>query len=77
MQRQPLGQKKIFANNVTNKSLISQNTQTADATQYQKNSNNPIKYGQKTHFPKEDTECQWTHENMFNITNYYRNANKN
>ena len=49
MKRQPMEWEKIFANDVTNKGLISKIIQIAHIIQcHKKTQNNPIKNGQKT-----------------------------
>ena len=57
MKRQPTEWKKISANEVTDKGLVSENMQTTYAAQYQK-TNNPIKKWTEylnRHFFKEDS----------------------
>ena len=62
MKRQYTEQKKIFANELTDKGLTSQNIQTAQAAQYKKK--RPIKKWAEDinrHFSKEDTQMTKKH----------------
>ena len=56
-----------------------QNIQTAHAAQYQRNKQPNQKMGRRTKqifLQRRHTDGQEAHENMLNITNYQRNANK-
>ena len=48
MKRQPTEWEKMFANNISDKGLISQNIQTAHGAQYQKKQKTQSKNGQNT-----------------------------
>ena len=77
-KRQPSEQEKIFANEETDKGLISKiykqlmqlNIKNKKPVQEQAENRN-------RHFSKEDIDCQQTHERILNITNHQRNTNRN
>ena len=77
---QPSEWEKIFANQATDKGLISKIYKQLHAAQYQTNKLPNPKMGRR---PKQKflqrryTDWQQTHERMLNITNLQRNANHN
>ena len=77
MKRQPTDWQKIFANDMTNKGLVSKIYKKL-VTFSSIKTNNPLKKwaGNITHFFKTYRQQQ-VHEKMFNIVIYQRNANQN
>ena len=75
-KRQPMEWKKVFANDATDKGLISQIFRQLIKLNNKKIKQPNRKMGRpKRHFPpKRHTDGQQTHEKILNITNYYRNA---
>ena len=70
--RQPSEWEKIFANETTDKGLISKIYKQLMKLNIKK-TNNPVKKwveGLNSHFAKEDTDVQEAHEKMLNITNH-------
>ena len=80
MKRQPSGWEKIFANEATDKGLISKNIQAAHAAQYDKKKQPDPKMGRRpkqTFLQRRHTEGQQMRAKTLNITNHQRNANQN
>ena len=84
MKRQPIEWDKIFANDVTEKVLISkmykQLIQLNLKQQQQQQKKNNQKIGRRTEstfLQRRHTDGQKLYEKMFNIASYQRNANQN
>ena len=73
-KRQPTEWENIFANGMTDKGLIIQNTLTAHTAQHQKNKQPGLKNGEKAFFQRH-TGSQQAYEKMLNIFNHQINAN--
>ena len=75
MKRQLTEWEKIFATDMTDKGLISNYINSLLA----KTQTILLKVGRRSEqtFFQRHTDGQQTHEKMFNITNYYRNASQN
>ena len=79
MKRQPSEGEKISKQSNWQRINL-KNIQTSSAAQFQKNKWPNQKMGKELngHFSKEDIQmAKQTHEKMFNITHYQRNANQN
>ena len=78
MRRQTIEWKKIFANEAMDKRLISKIYKYLMEV-YIKKQTKKFKMGRKSKDISPKMTYGWpkTHEEMFNITNYYRNANQN
>ena len=72
MKRQPTEWEKIFANESTDKGLISKTDKTPSAAPYQKNKQPHLKMGRRSQQTvlQRHTDGQKTHEKMFNIIHY-------
>ena len=71
---------KIFADEISDKGLIFKIHKRPQTTQHQKKKKIDWKMGRRpewTFFQKRNTDDQYIHEMMFNITNPQRNANQN
>ena len=70
--------KKIFANNMTDKGLISKVYKPLTQLNINKKKKTQLKSGQKTQqtfFQRRHTDGQEAYEKMLNITNHQKNAN--
>ena len=80
MKRQPSEWEKIFANEATDKGLISRIQKQLMQPNIKKNKQPNPKIGRRpkqTFLQRRCIDCQQTHEKMLNITNHWRNANQN
>ena len=79
IKRQPTNWEKISANHISDKGLISTISK-EHTTEQEKNKQPNQKMGrgyEQTFFQRTDTDGQYAHEKIFNITNHQGNANQN